>query len=79
VLGLGYPGAAKGEIYAIFEVEEDHGYRGQTWDAAKLWQAQSAFDLRTTYRPRPHKRRSADPRVLSLRELLTAIEPPAQP
>jgi len=72
VLDLGYPGAAKGEIYAIFEVEEDPGYAGQSWDDAKLWEAQKTFDLRTVYRPKPHARRSADPRVLSLRELLTA-------
>jgi hypothetical protein len=75
VLDLGYPGAASGEIYAIFEVEPDPAYNGQPWNAPKLWQAQAAFDLRTTYRPKPHKRRSADPRVLSLRELLTAMEP----
>jgi hypothetical protein len=72
VINLGYPGAASGEIYAIFEVEVDDGYTGQKWDATKLWKAQTAFDLRTPYRPKPNKRRSADPRVLSLRELLTA-------
>jgi len=72
VLDLGYPGAAKGEIYAIFEVEKDASYAGQTWDAVKLWKAQKTFDRRTRYRPKPHPRRSADPRILSLRELLTA-------
>lgn len=74
VLDLGYPGAAKGEIYAIFEVEEDTGFFGREWDAAKLWTAQKTFDLRTIYRPAPHDRRSPDTRILSLRELLTAIK-----
>lgn len=72
VLALDYPGAAKGEIYAIFKVKEDQSYTGQEWDFGKLWAAQKTFDLRTPYRPKPNDRRSAAPRVLSLRELLTA-------
>ncbi len=72
VINLGYPATPSGEIYAIFEVVPDPAYDEQLWDAGKLWHAQSTFDLRTAYRPKPHNRRSADPRVLSLRELLTA-------
>jgi hypothetical protein len=74
VIALGYPGKASGDIYAVFEVTVDLTYANQTWDTAKVWVAQQAFDARTSYRPKSHPRRSADPRVMSLRELLTAVK-----
>ena len=69
----GYPGAAVGEIYAVFEVEPDTAYAGRKWDEAKLMEVLKAFESRRTYRQVDTlHRRSADPRVLSLRELLKA-------
>ncbi len=32
----GYPGAAGGEIYAVFEVEPDPAYAGRKWDEAEV-------------------------------------------
>ena len=72
VIGLGYPGKAGGDIYAIFEVEEDTTFANQAWTGAGLTTALKAFDDRHAYRPKHNSHRSPDPRVLSLRELLTA-------
>lgn len=70
----GYPGSAKGDIYAVFEVESDPAFEGQKWDGAKLQQAMASFESRRSYRTvNSLGRLSAHPRVLSLRELLTAM------
>ena len=74
LLERGYPGKAGGEIYAVFDIREDETYVQQEWDGAKLLLALEAFESRRTYRATKLKRRSADPRVLSLRELLTAMK-----
>jgi hypothetical protein len=67
-----YPGTAGGEIYAIFEIEEDPTYARQEWDSGKLIRAMEAFESRRSYRKVKLTHRAADPRVLSLRELLSA-------
>ena len=70
----GYPGAAGGEIYAVFEVEPDAAYAGQEWDGDELWQQIKIFASRRSYRQvNIHNRRSPDPRVMSLQELLRAM------
>jgi hypothetical protein len=70
----GYPGAAGGEIYAIFEVESDAAYVGLKWDEPEVTKQIKAFESRRSYRQvNTLHRRSPDPRVLSLQELLRAI------
>lgn len=70
----GYPGTAGGEIYAVFEVEPDPAYTGMKWDGDKLWEQIKIFAARRSYRQvNLHNRRSPDPRVMSLQELLRAI------
>jgi predicted component of viral defense system (DUF524 family) len=70
----GYPGAAGGEIYAVFEVEPDAAYVGRKWDEAEVTKQIKAFESRRTYRQvNTLHRRSPDPRVLSLQELLRAM------
>jgi hypothetical protein len=70
-----YPGTARGEIYAVFEVEPDPAYEGIKWDGAKLWEQIKNFAARRSYRQvNLHNRRSPDPRVMSLQELLRAID-----
>lgn len=70
----GYPGAATGEIYAVFEVEPDNAYTGQKWDEVKVMNQIKAFESRRSYRQVTMLgRRSPDPRVLSLQELLRAM------
>ncbi len=72
--GTGYPGAAAGEIYAVFEVEPDAAYVGRKWDEAEVTKQIKAFESRRTYRQvNTLHRRSPDPRVLSLQELLRAM------
>jgi len=72
----GYPGRAKGEIYAVFEVVPDDAYTGRNWRGKEVVKVLKAFEERRSYRNVPiSDRRLADPRVLSLRELLKAIEP----
>lgn len=69
-----YPGAAGGEIYAGFEVEPDPAYVGRKWDEAEVTEQIKAFESRRSYRQvNTLHRRSPDPRVLSLQELLKAI------
>lgn len=70
----GYPGAAGGEIYAVFEVEPDAAYAGRKWDEAEVTKQIKAFESRRSYRQvNTLHRRSPDPRVLSLKELLRAM------
>jgi len=71
-----YPGRAKGEIYAVFEVVPDNAYAGREWDGKEVVKVLKAFESRRSYRDVPiSDRRLADPRVLSLRELLKAMKP----
>ena len=71
---LGYP-KGKGEIYAVFEVEEDQAYTGQEWDGPELQKVLQEFESRRGYRkPGSLGRTSAFPRVLSLKELLRAMK-----
>lgn len=70
----GYPGAAGGEIYAVFEVEPDAAYAGRKWDEPEVTKQIQAFESRRSYRQvNTLHRRSPDPRVLSLQELLRAM------
>lgn len=70
----GYPGAAGGEIYAVFEVEPDAAYAGRKWDEPEVTNQIKAFESRRAYRQVDTlHRRSPDPRVLSLQELLRAM------
>jgi hypothetical protein len=74
LIASGYPGAAAGEIYAVFEVEPDPAYAGRKWDEAEVTKQIKAFESRRTYRQVDTlHRRSPDPRVLSLQELLRAM------
>ena len=70
----GYPGAATGEVYAVFAVEPDAAYAGRKWDEAEVTKHIKAFESRRSYRQvNTLHRRSPDPRVLSLQELLRAM------
>lgn len=70
----GYPGAAGVEIYAVFEVEPDAAYAGRKWDELEVTNQIKAFESRRSYRQvNTLHRRSPDPRVLSLQELLRAM------
>ena len=70
----GYPGAAGGEIYAVFEVEPDAAYAGRKWDEPEVTKQIKAFESRRAYRQvKTLHRRSPDPRVLSLQDLLRAL------
>lgn len=74
LIKTGYPGAAGGEIYAVFEVEFDVAYTGQKWDGEELWKQIQIFESRRSYRKvNINLRRSPDPRVMSLQELLRAM------
>jgi predicted component of viral defense system (DUF524 family) len=69
-----YPGTAAGEIYAVFEVEPDPTYAGREWDEAEVTKQIKAFESRRTYRQITSLgHHSANPRVLSLQELLRAM------
>ena len=71
---LEYPGTASGEIYAVFEVKPDPTYVGRKWDEPEVTKQIMAFESRRTYRQvKSLNRRSPDPRVLSLQELLRAM------
>jgi predicted component of viral defense system (DUF524 family) len=70
----GYPRVAAGEIYAVFEVEPDPAYVGRKWDEVELTNQIKAFESRRTYRQvNTLHRRSPDPRVLTLQDLLRAM------
>jgi predicted component of viral defense system (DUF524 family) len=74
LISMGYPGAADGEIYAVFEVEPDPAYAGRKWDEAEVTKQIKAFESRRSYRQvNTLHRRSPDPRVLSLQELLRTL------
>ena len=70
----GYPGAAEGEIYAVFEVEQDPAFLDRQWDEAILLDLIEEFAARRSYREKPLGRQSPIPRVLSLREILKALK-----
>jgi predicted component of viral defense system (DUF524 family) len=71
----GYPGSASGDIYAIFEVVPDPVFNDQKWDGRKLQEVMTAFESRRKYRElKALGRLSALPRVLSLQELLKALQ-----
>jgi hypothetical protein len=71
-----YPGRASGEIYAVFEVVPDEAYAGREWDGKEVVKVLKAFESRRSYREtKLSERELADPRVLSLRELLKAMKP----
>ena len=70
-----YPGPAKGEIYAIFEVVPDPVFDGRKWDGRKLQEVMTEFESRKRYREvKALGNLSALPRVLSLKELLKAMK-----
>ena len=70
----GFPGSARGEIYAIFEVAPDPVFNGQKWNGQKLQEVMTQFEARRNYRKmKALKSLSALPRVLSLRELLKVM------
>lgn len=69
-----YPGRAKGEIYAVFEITPDEAYSTRKWDGKEVVKVLKTFESRRSYRDVPiSDRRLADPRVLSLQELLRAM------
>lgn len=71
----GYPGSARGDIYAIFEVMPDHAFDDLKWDGRKLQEVMVAFESRRRYREvKALGSISALPRVLSLQELLKAMK-----
>jgi predicted component of viral defense system (DUF524 family) len=73
---LDYPGGASEEIYAVFEIVSDEVYSELEWDGKKVVEVLRAFEARRSYRDGSiSNRRLADPRVLSLKELLRAIRP----
>jgi hypothetical protein len=70
----GYPGRAKGEIYAVFQVEEDPKYEGREWNGSILMDVIEAFEARRRHKTKfKLGRTSPYPRVISLRELLKAL------
>ena len=74
LLRQGYPGTARGEIYAVFEVEQDESYAGRKWNEPEVTKQIKAFESRRSYRQVDTlHRRSPDLRVLSLKELLHAL------
>lgn len=71
----GYPGSGSGDIYAIFEVAPDPVFDGQKWDGRKLQKVMTAFESRRLYREvKALGSLSALPRILSLQELLKAMQ-----
>lgn len=74
LISSGYPGAASGEIYAVFEVEPDAAYAGREWDEMEVTKAIKEFESRRRYRQVDSlRRRSPDPRVINLQNLLKAL------
>jgi len=69
----GYPGAAGGEIYAVFEVEGDRTWQGQQWNGDKLMDVIESYESAVRHRLVQNLgRMSPYPRVLPLRDLLKA-------
>lgn len=70
----GYPGTAGGEIYAVFEVNEDPAYADREWNGTVLMNVLEKFESRMHHRTAVSLGRTSPyPRVLSLRELLKAL------
>jgi hypothetical protein len=68
-----YPETAGGEIYAVFEVEEDPAWRFQDWNGAKIMDVIESYESSVRYRLVSNLGRTSPyPRVLPLRELLKA-------
>lgn len=67
----GYPGAAGGEIYAVFEIEEDPAWSAQTWNGEKVMDTIEAYESSVRHRlVLSLGRTSPYPRVLPLQDLL---------
>ena len=76
LIAKGYPGPG-GDVYAVFEVEEDPAYDGQEWNGAKLQTVLKAFESRRAHRKvESLGHHSAVTRVLSWRGLLKALKNP---
>jgi predicted component of viral defense system (DUF524 family) len=68
-----YPETTGGEIYAVFEVEEDQAWKFQDWNGAKIMDVIEAYESSVRYRLVSNLGRTSPyPRVLPLRELLKA-------
>jgi hypothetical protein len=68
-----YPETTGGEIYAVFEVEEDQAWKFQDWNGAKIMDVIEAYESSARYRLVSNLGRTSPyPRVLPLRELLKA-------
>ncbi len=67
---LGRPGVEVGEIYAVFEVEFDGEYADWCWDGAAVNELLLALERRRGLLWQGLHRRSPDPRVLGLADLL---------
>ena len=68
--GIGYPGVEVGEIYAVFDVEFDGEYADWCWDGAAVNELLLALERRRGRLWQGLYRRSPDPRVLGLADLL---------
>lgn len=69
----GYPGLAGGEIYALFEVEQDQNWVAVEWHRKELIRAIRDFESRIRDKlVKNIGRRSAFPRIVPLRDLLKA-------
>lgn len=60
-------------IYAVFNVEDDPDFQNTTWDETSIWQKIEAKAKRDGISL--SRRRSADPVVLTLRELIRQTQP----
>jgi hypothetical protein len=69
---MGCPAVEGGGIYAVFDVKFDGNYAGCRWDGAAVNDRLLAQEHRRVNLWQGLHRRSPDPRVLSLRELMTA-------
>ena len=68
--GIGYPGVEVGEIYAVFDVEFDGEYADWCWDGAAVNELLLALERRRGHLWQGLYRRSPDPRVLGLADLM---------
>lgn len=69
----GYPGSAGGEIYAVFELEEDPAWAGQTWNGEKVMEVIESYEATVRHRVVDNLGRTSPyPRILPLRDLLKA-------
>ena len=51
LLQTGYPGAASGQIYAVFEVEEDPDWQNCDWDGRRLMDLLEEHEAKRKHRP----------------------------